>query len=61
MNSLTLFSAAATCACMKMRVFPICVARRSVGVGDLGFAVVSDRLDGEAFFAGGAGVISYSS
>jgi hypothetical protein len=57
MISLTLFSATATCACKKMRVFPICAARRSVGVGDFGFEGVSDGLEG-VDLAGGAGVIS---
>ena len=45
-SSLTLFSAAATCAYKNTRLFPICTARRSVGVGDLGFIKDSDGANG---------------
>ena len=36
----TLVSAAATCAWMNILDLPICTARRSVGVGDLGLVLV---------------------
>ena len=52
--SFTLFSAAATCAWRKRRVFPICAARRSVGVGDAGFLEVSVE-PAEGVCIGGAG------
>jgi len=60
-NSLTLFSAAATCPCRNTLVFPIWTARRSVGVGDLVFVGASDVPDEGAVFAGGAGVVASNS
>lgn len=57
MISLTLFSAAATCAWMKRRVFPICAAKRSVGVGDDDWSFSAVFEVGEDF-VGGVGVSS---
>jgi hypothetical protein len=57
MISFILFSAAATCAWRKSRDFPICAARRSVGVRDLGFLGAS-FVGLEDVFVGGAGVAS---
>ena len=59
-TSLTLLSAAATCACKNIRVFPICAARRSVGVGDFDLEGLSERLGGEVAL-GEASAISLSS
>ena len=50
MNSFTLFSAAATCACRKRRLFPICAARRSVGVGEEDFFGSSVKSEEGMFF-----------
>ena len=55
--SFTLFSAAATCAWRKSRDFPICAARRSVGVGDLGFLGAS-AVGPEGVLVGGVGAAS---
>lgn len=58
MTSFTLFSAAATCVWKKRRDFLICAARRSVGVGDVGFLGVSSVGPDEGDFVGGAGSAS---
>lgn len=55
MKSLTLPSAAATCACRNVRVFPICAASRSVGVGEVAF-VGSRPVNEGALVEGPAGV-----
>ena len=60
-NSLTLFSAAATCPCRNTLVFPIWTARRSVGVGDLGFVGGSDVPEAGAALVGGGGSVASNS
>lgn len=63
MTSLTLFSVAAIYPWKKTRTFPISAARRSVGVGVLGFVVVgaAGLLEEGIEREGGAGVASKSS
>jgi hypothetical protein len=55
MNSLTLFSAAATWLCRNSLVFPICTVRRSVGVGDVDFVGGCDAPVEGPVLVGGAG------
>jgi hypothetical protein len=57
-SSLSLFSAATTCAYMKRRVFPIWTASRSVGVGDEGLLEIASGaglLEGGRALVGGEG------
>ena len=61
MNLFTFSSAAATWPCKNSLVFPICTARRSVGVGDFSFGVIRVGSEDGTEGLGGAGVLSKSS